>query len=255
MGRSREIKDGLVFKSVDALLMDHIHRSANPKRWPTGYGTLIIDIPWPGGSTRKSTSSKTRGWQGRQDVPYLSLRPSQILDLPIRELMAVSSVILMWCPPSQVQLAMEALKEWGFSFVTMFPWIKVVEHPKRDVIARADHNLRVYTQRVGETEWPEATTDLVQQHLIYGPGPWVQHCTEYVIIARSGKPFGSLGNPRPARKGVIVAPRQEHSRKPDDLHQWVESKQQSDTPFPGPWLEMYARRRRAGWTVMGDQIK
>lgn len=40
----------------------------------------------------------------------------------------------------------------------------------------------------------------------------------------------------------------QHSRKPDEMFALVER------VSPGPYLEMFARRRRPGWAAMGDQV-
>jgi len=40
---------------------------------------------------------------------------------------------------------------------------------------------------------------------------------------------------------------EEHSRKPDDLHDLIEA------CSPGPRLELFARGTRPGWTGWGDQ--
>jgi N6-adenosine-specific RNA methylase IME4 len=49
---------------------------------------------------------------------------------------------------------------------------------------------------------------------------------------------------------VIAAnkPRDEHSRKPDVFLDLVER------VSPGPYLELFARRRRFGWGAWGDEI-
>jgi N6-adenosine-specific RNA methylase IME4 len=47
---------------------------------------------------------------------------------------------------------------------------------------------------------------------------------------------------------LIVSPRREHSRKPDEAYERIEAL------CEGPYLEMFARARRAGWDGWGDQI-
>jgi N6-adenosine-specific RNA methylase IME4 len=45
----------------------------------------------------------------------------------------------------------------------------------------------------------------------------------------------------------IRAPRREHSRKPDEQYGRIE------TMFDGPYLELFARQKRKGWAVWGNQ--
>lgn len=75
--------------------------------------------------------------------------------------------------------------------------------------------------------------------------------TEYILFARRGKlastgritgtwfnwkrPYDERGKPR-------------HSGKPEAFQDLVE------TVSPGPYLEMFARRHRPGWTCVGDEL-
>ena len=63
--------------------------------------------------------------------------------------------------------------------------------------------------------------------------------------------MATRGQPRRIHADVrqaIVEPRREHSRNPDEIHDRIERL------VAGPYLEMFARRRRAGWTVWGNEI-
>jgi N6-adenosine-specific RNA methylase IME4 len=48
-----------------------------------------------------------------------------------------------------------------------------------------------------------------------------------------------------ASKDYINAPRREHSRKPSEFYDWVESRSK------GPYLDLYSRTSRPGWTGLG----
>ena len=51
-------------------------------------------------------------------------------------------------------------------------------------------------------------------------------------------------------QALIMSPVQEHSRKPEDQYRKIERL------YPqGPYLEMFARRRRAGWHAFGNEIE
>jgi hypothetical protein len=52
---------------------------------------------------------------------------------------------------------------------------------------------------------------------------------------------------RPGRRQVnmIETQKREHSRKPDEQYKIIE------TCSPGPYIELFARYPRAGWTVWG----
>jgi N6-adenosine-specific RNA methylase IME4 len=63
--------------------------------------------------------------------------------------------------------------------------------------------------------------------------------------------LGRRGKPQRKSKGVrqlIVAPVREHSRKPDEVYARIESLTE------GPYLDLFARQRRPGWSCWGDEI-
>ncbi|MDI3297585.1 MAG: MT-A70 family methyltransferase [Bacillota bacterium] len=79
-----------------------------------------------------------------------------------------------------------------------------------------------------------------------GIGFYFRTATEVVL-------FGTRGGLRtmpPARSiaNVIVAPKRRHSEKPDELYEVVEASS------PGPYLELFARKRRPGWDAWGDEV-
>lgn len=78
-----------------------------------------------------------------------------------------------------------------------------------------------------------------------GVGFYFRNVTELVL-------FGVRGSLRTRAAGrrqtnVIASNKRGHSRKPDELYDIVER------CSPGPYLELFARHRRAGWTQWGDQ--
>jgi tRNA A37 threonylcarbamoyladenosine synthetase subunit TsaC/SUA5/YrdC len=47
----------------------------------------------------------------------------------------------------------------------------------------------------------------------------------------------------------MVSRKREHSRKPDELYEIIES------CSPGPYLELFARTRRDGWLSWGNEVE
>lgn len=77
--------------------------------------------------------------------------------------------------------------------------------------------------------------------------------TEHVLVCRGGSrvgnPFGFGGQVAPATGGTWFNwPRGKHSEKPQEFFDMVER------ISPPPFLEMYARKPRAGWAVFGDEL-
>jgi N6-adenosine-specific RNA methylase IME4 len=77
----------------------------------------------------------------------------------------------------------------------------------------------------------------------YGPGYWYRASVETILLAR--KP----GAPaiRTQERNVFEAARGKHSAKPEAFQDHVERH------FPGPYVELFARRQREGWTCLGDE--
>ncbi len=79
--------------------------------------------------------------------------------------------------------------------------------------------------------------------IYYGMGFWVRGCSEYVLIGRRG----NVSPPRLKGFLGLLSPNLQHSRKPDSIHDLAES-------LPGPYIELFARRTRLGWTSFGNEI-
>lgn len=80
--------------------------------------------------------------------------------------------------------------------------------------------------------------------LLMGMGYWTRANTEPCLLATRGKPKRVHADVRQA----ILEPRREHSRKPDCVHGRIERL------VSGPYLELFARQKRANWTVRGDEV-
>ena len=77
----------------------------------------------------------------------------------------------------------------------------------------------------------------------YGPGYWYRAAVETILVAR--KP-GTKAI-RTHERNVFEAPRGKHSAKPEEFQDHIERH------FPGPYVELFARRDRPGWTCLGDE--
>jgi N6-adenosine-specific RNA methylase IME4 len=76
-----------------------------------------------------------------------------------------------------------------------------------------------------------------------GLGTWWRYGTEHVV-------FGVRGSlpTNPNLRNWFEAPRRRHSAKPDEFFDLVEK------ASPGPYLELFARRQRVGWTCWGNEV-
>ena len=79
----------------------------------------------------------------------------------------------------------------------------------------------------------------------FGLGQYLRNQTEHLLFGVRGKApvlFRSQGT-------WFYAPVQEHSHKPEEQYAIVER------CSPGPYLELFARRKQAGWRVWGNEVE
>lgn len=158
------------------------------------------------------------GCRGAAENHYPTMTLKEICAMPISETAADDAVLLLWTTWPQLREGLEVIAAWGFEYITGFPWIKIVGEPSKD-------------------RWGEL--DIKPQ---YGVGFWVRGCSEPLLIARRGK----VSPPVDGFIGLL-SENLRHSRKPENIYHYAES-------LPGPYLELFARRKRLGWNSWGNQI-
>lgn len=122
--------------------------------------------------------------------------------------------LFLWCPNVLVLegTAANVCHSWGFTPKQLIPWVKIGKTTGRPII---------------------------------GMGHYTRVCTEMLVLAVRGKPDVKRNDV----PGVLHAVRTQHSAKPDESYELIESL------CPGPYLELYARRQFSKkWTAWGDQL-
>jgi N6-adenosine-specific RNA methylase IME4 len=183
------------------------------------YGAISID---PASRFSSYTSIQSQNPQSRRDNErhYRTMPFDELAALPIRDLAAPTGChLFVWTSGPFLPQALRLIDAWQFKFSTRaFTWLK--------------------TKRGWDGISPLAETDFP-----VGLGLTVRHQTEMVLLARRG-------NCRRLRKDVrelILAPRREHSRKPDEFYRRVAAY------CEGPFVDLFAREQRPGWSAWGDQ--
>jgi N6-adenosine-specific RNA methylase IME4 len=93
-----------------------------------------------------------------------------------------------------------------------------------------------------EGVWAKQT---VNGKWFFGQGKILRSAAEFYMIGTRGHaPVRSR-----SVRNLIVAPWRGHSRKPDQLHHDMEQL------YDGPYVELFARYPRAGWSSWGDQLR
>jgi N6-adenosine-specific RNA methylase IME4 len=151
--------------------------------------------------------------QGRSpSQKYRCLSVNEIAALPVASIAARDCWLFSWAPAQHLANAIRVMEAWGFEYSsTAFVWVKLRKDGSGYVIGQG------HTTRKG---------------------------TEICLLGKRGKPSR---NSKGVRE-LIVAPRREHSRKPDEQYQRIE--QYCD----GPYVELFARTQRPGWIAWGNEV-
>ncbi len=173
----------------------------------TKYNTIYADPPW----TFSTYSPKGLGRSSEAYYDCMSL--DEIKSLPVLDFAAPDCVLLLWITDPMLDKAFDVINAWGFTYKTVgFYWAKLNKDRIFGYI-EDDHNWAI------------------------GTGYWTRACPEQCLLATRGKPHRIHADVRK----LIVAPRREHSRKPDEAYERIERL------CTGPYLELFARYQRDGW--------
>ncbi|MVX57838.1 MT-A70 family methyltransferase [Parasutterella muris] len=174
---------------------------------PGKFKTILADPPWRF-SNRTGKVAPEHKRLGR----YATMSLEEIMALPVAECANENSHLYLWVPNALLPEGLEVMKSWGFRYVSNIIWAK----------RRKDGG-------------PDGR----------GVGFYFRNVTEILL-------FGVRGHMRtlpPGRSQVnmIETRKREHSRKPDEQYDLIES------CSPGPYLEMFARYPRPNWIVWGAE--
>ena len=180
-----------------------------PKRH---YGAILADPPW----LYEVWSAKGTGRSAEQH--YDTMSADSIAALPVHELAAPDCVLFCWVTWPCLKQALSLIESWGFAYKTCaFDWMKA------------------------NNTQPDFFQEEVSAQI--GLGHWTRSNTEPCLLATRGKPRRLDAG---VRQGII-APRREHSRKPDGIHERIERL------VAGPYIDLFARQSREGWSTWGNE--
>jgi N6-adenosine-specific RNA methylase IME4 len=178
------------------------------------FGVIYADPPWTF-DTYSEKGKETRS----PELHYRTMSLDDIKALPVARLAAPDCLLFLWTTMPRLPDAIDVIRAWDFKYKTVgFTWVKTTPSAK-------------FINRDGEG-------------LHWGTGYWTRANAELCLLA--GK-----GHPKRRDKGVhqvVISPVREHSEKPEEVSVRIERL------VGGPYLEMFARRERPGWTVFGNEI-
>lgn len=177
------------------------------------FGAILVDPPW--GFQTWSGPEKKVASRGTV-APYQTMEITELSELPVAELAAPNSVLFMWIVWPTMPEALALMEFWGFSYKTCaFCWMKADPY-------------RLWA---------------LEEDVRMGLGYWTRANSEVCLLGTRGKVKRQDNS---VRQGIIEPIRQ-HSRKPDGIHERIERL------VAGPYLELFARQSRPGWTTWGNE--
>ena len=179
---------------------------------PGTYRAIYADPPW-----RFSTySDKGKGRSAEAHYDCMTL--PEIKALPVLEWAAPDTALFLWTTDPMLRHALDVLAAWGFTYKTVaFYWVKL--NRGRGGIF------------------------LTARDFFTGMGFWTRANPELCLLATRGKPRRRAMDVAK----LLIAPRREHSRKPEEAYQRIERL------VDGPYLELFARHTQPGWDRLGNQ--
>jgi N6-adenosine-specific RNA methylase IME4 len=176
----------------------------------SGFHTILADPPWQFTNRTGKVAP-----EHKRLARYGTMNLDDILALPVREVAAEPAHLYLWVPNALLPEGLRVLEAWGFQYKSNIVWHKV----------RKDGG-------------PDGR----------GVGFYFRNTTEIVLFGVKGKNARTLA-PGRSQVNIMRTMKREHSRKPDEMYDLVES------CSAGPFLELFARGTRPGWTAWGNQAE
>lgn len=144
---------------------------------------------------------------------YQTLTLEEIAALPISNISTDVAHLYLWVPNALLPEGLAVMAAWGFRYKSNIVWHKI----------RKDGG-------------PDGR----------GVGFYFRNVTELLLFGIKGKNARTLA---PGRRQVnyLATRKREHSRKPDEQYDIIES------CSSGPFIELFARGARSGWSAWGHQ--
>lgn len=174
----------------------------------TKFATVLADPPWQFVNRTGKVAPEHRRLNR-----YGTMTLDEICALPVEKVLAPTAHLYLWVPNALLPDGLKVMEAWGFQYKSNIIW----------------HKLRKDGGSDGR-----------------GVGFYFRNVTEIILFGVRGKNARTL-DPGRTQVNYIGTRKREHSRKPDEQYQLIES------CSPGPRLEMFSRGVRKGWTVWGNQ--
>lgn len=184
------------------------------------FGLISIDPPWHFRSRAPVTNPESER-SPQKHYPTMDLE--HIEAIPMKQLALPDAYVALWItgPLLVAGVHTRLFRAWGCRpSSTAIVWIKLWNNFDATQLAK---------------------TPLLENDVAMGTGFTTRQNAEFVMLAR----FGSPKILRRDIRQVLISPRREHSRKPEEYYRRMEYF------CAGPRLDMFAGAERPGWTAYG----
>lgn len=185
------------------------------------FGALLADPPWywqSWGKFRRQRNGQAPLGSRDAQKHYDTMDIDAITALPVPSIVAKNAVLFLWATWPMLPEALAVISAWGFEYKTCaFCWTKADGRQVEMFNAEVKADMKL--------------------------GYWTRANSEFNLLATCGKPKRTHADVRQA----IIAPPRQHSRKPDGIHERIERL------VAGPYLELFSRQQRSGWTSWGNE--
>lgn len=172
------------------------------------FATVLADPPW---QFQNRTGKMAPEHKRLSRYPTMTLQ--EIKDLPVEAIVKDTAHLYLWVPNALLPDGLQVMEHWGFTYKSNLIWYKI----------RKDGG-------------PDRR----------GVGFYFRNVTEIILFGVRGKNARTL-QPGRSQENIISTMKREHSRKPDEQYNLIES------CSPGPYIELFARGPREKWFVWGNQ--
>lgn len=203
---------------------------------------ILLDPPWKYADQkkeRKDGTGPTRGIGACHHYPQMTTL--ELCDLNVQSVAAENCHLYLWATMPLLSDALLVMSAWGFHYTTVAHcWVKMNSKRFNDAIFDVQQPTLCDNGRTVESFLDSLT--------FFGPGYYTGSNIELVLLGRRGVPFRHSKGHKASQ--VVYAPLGEHSAKPESVQDRIEWMYLDVTPR----LEMFGRRDRAGWTVVGNEV-
>lgn len=189
---------------------------------PGKFNIIYADPPWRFKNwSMKDLAERGEKWARRNGrSPYDVMDTQAICSLPVADLAARDSILLMWATYPKLPDALAVIEAWGFEYKTVaFSWVKLNPSGQGFKMGLGYH-----------------TRGNVEPCLLATRGDGLRRVDSGVmqVIIDEGD--------------CLIAPVGEHSQKPAEARKRIE-RLYGDVPR----VELFARQRTEGWAIWGNQ--